>query len=1739
MGIRKPKKLPAEPKPKKEKVPKEPKKLTCQECPNFSFHKDIDYGADYYRESSVGKGTIAFILSPIDFYNLDKRQWKYSLYAGLMDYNVLFLPYPQCVENVLQPDKTKVAILRACKDNFILKYLKAYSIDLLVVFDDTKILMEVDDGKEIDFCGNWETWNDTQVYLAKGLYNPNTGGFWSENYQHTVRKIHKFFNKELIWQKNPDFKTVTTIEKLEEVIKKISEQDMVAVDVETSGLDVLAKDFRLKTIGLCWGKEAVCIGYEVEECLDLKYQSRVRGLIVSLLGNKDIVKVCHNLKFEMKVFIQKFSFHDFDNCEDTMFLSYLFDEKRESNGLKYLAGEYCDGYDKVVKEFADARLVDLWFYNCMDAFFTYYLRVVVFDLALLGTLKDGIKYVYENVMIPECYEIARMELDGVNVDFDYLEKLRDVLKDEVEELKIKIEHDYPDVKKARQEKEAAGKVQKTYISPKQLAHVLFEVLKYPTIKPTKGKNPTPSVDKEVLVTLKELHGCKLAEFLLELRKKEKQLSTYVIPYLEDRPNMFEGRVRSSYSQVKSYDAGEGQAKGTVTGRLCVAGSTLLYTDRGVFEIKDLIVSKQTKYYILTHTGRYQKIKNKFYKGEELMYRLTLDDGRYLDCTYHHQILTKEGWVYAGTRKKGNTVLSYLYDSGEDREYARNPRVDGRFISGDIHFTGLQSDRISEGLRVFGFNKSRCKRFAYYLFRQIRRAVKENKTFALFAGSDGKHTRNKRAAVNSNTERETGGFYCGGEDYMENCHRAWGERFYCEEQPYLSRPSEQHREQKEFDRIRNGIFEETISILSGYFGKCEKLLRRPGVVLQKAVSLFFGDVADSLVYSTAGSQHRVFEGAGTGETCEDSEERSVLVYKPLRSNAGDSTTGCEDFSLQTVHNLRDAHGRFLFSKSESLCGGGRCLPRNSREYEKERQGKGTHNSGEGLEAVTAFNGGSVEGCGGVRAAHKEATIVRIEKLKKQDVWDIEVEADHTYLAGGFVNHNSSAGPNLQNISRDKTIKKIFVPSAPKRVFIQSDLSQAELRIAASLAFEEKMLKVYKEDGDLHTRTGLLIVPKVLYDKFVTSVGNPTTIQRMLDIGKPNKDVGDKKLLGDIRQNGKPGNFGMIYGGTWAVLQRIAKQNYGLDLTKEDAMHAHAAFFAEYKNLEAWHNETHAFIAKYGMSVSPMGRVRRVPEVFVYPVDSEQYSAALREALNSIVQGMCLPSSEYVFTHKGYCQIGSLINKKFKVWDGENFSRARVVDRGESRIGRLKSYRCPELECDDRHDVKVFVGNDLIWKRVTDLELGDKVAVALPEVAAGGTGFYKKFYGNATGFGERGFDFVFSTSDLDTAYLLGYFVGDGCFGVVHGANTHWKGRWGTGRRLSYFTNFVFNCKDKSKSLKIIRRALKKACPSSYNHKLTLKRNRFGGKSCYSFSAQYHALYDMLIWLGFIPNCGAKNKRIAPKIFSMPLEFRKAFVNGLFDSDGTKSSYVCPAWHTSSPGLGKDIYLLLRSLGIMSNLYATKAGNFKVDVISTRAFGKVVGREFSSKETGEFGKTIMPRYCAAVFLDKIKGTCNNHLSYSEQVLISRVRHGGSVSLGKAIDILDKLFVDKTGLYIATEFEYFKMTKQVAKVYTLSVDDTKHQYDAAGYLSKNCADFLGQVWVRGMREVRKRKLDNVVRLSVHDSIVGDCLNKDVGLEVAHIMGDATKYWTEFHSQYWLQCPMKMDSSMGPHWGALKELDE
>lgn len=54
-----------------------------------------------------------------------------------------------------------------------------------------------------------------------------------------------------------------------------------------------------------------------------------------------------------------------------------------------------------------------------------------------------------------------------------------------------------------------------------------------------------------------------------------------------------------------------------------------------------------------------------------------------------------------------------------------------------------------------------------------------------------------------------------------------------------------------------------------------------------------------------------------------------------------------------------------------------------------------------------------------------TVEAIESVGIAQVWDIEVETDHSYVAHGLIHHNSSSAPNLQQVpARDPVIKSLI-------------------------------------------------------------------------------------------------------------------------------------------------------------------------------------------------------------------------------------------------------------------------------------------------------------------------------------------------------------------------------------------------------------------------------------------------------------------------------------------------------------------------------------------------------------------------------------------------------------------------------------------------------------------------------------------------------------------------------------------
>src|SRR4030095_13792784 len=80
-----------------------------------------------------------------------------------------------------------------------------------------------------------------------------------------------------------------------------------------------------------------------------------------------------------------------------------------------------------------------------------------------------------------------------------------------------------------------------------------------------------------------------------------------------------------------------------------------------------------------------------------------------------------------------------------------------------------------------------------------------------------------------------------------------------------------------------------------------------------------------------------------------------------------------------------------------------------------------------------------------------------------------------IGAGASGRMSCKQPNLQQLPRDPRYRKCFV-APPGRVLVKADYSQIELKIAARITADARMLDAYHNSEDLHTTTARAVLGK---------------------------------------------------------------------------------------------------------------------------------------------------------------------------------------------------------------------------------------------------------------------------------------------------------------------------------------------------------------------------------------------------------------------------------------------------------------------------------------------------------------------------------------------------------------------------------------------------------------------------------------------------------------------------------------
>jgi DNA polymerase-1 len=133
--------------------------------------------------------------------------------------------------------------------------------------------------------------------------------------------------------------------------------------------------------------------------------------------------------------------------------------------------------------------------------------------------------------------------------------------------------------------------------------------------------------------------------------------------------------------------------------------------------------------------------------------------------------------------------------------------------------------------------------------------------------------------------------------------------------------------------------------------------------------------------------------------------------------------------------------------------------------------------------------------------------------------------------------STSKPNLQSIPRGPM--RAYFRARPGFKLVDADYSQIELRIAAAVTGEEKMLAAFRSGVDLHVQTAALVLNKA-----------------------------PEEVTLEERQMAKAVNFGLLYGQKPAGLVKYAACSYGVTMTESQARLIREAFFKAYPTLAAW-------------------------------------------------------------------------------------------------------------------------------------------------------------------------------------------------------------------------------------------------------------------------------------------------------------------------------------------------------------------------------------------------------------------------------------------------------------------------------------------------------------------------------------------------------------------------------------------
>lgn len=218
--------------------------------------------------------------------------------------------------------------------------------------------------------------------------------------------------------------------------------------------------------------------------------------------------------------------------------------------------------------------------------------------------------------------------------------------------------------------------------------------------------------------------------------------------------------------------------------------------------------------------------------------------------------------------------------------------------------------------------------------------------------------------------------------------------------------------------------------------------------------------------------------------------------------------------------------------------------------------------------------------------------------------------------------------LHQVPRDGAVRNL-ITAPPGWTFVQADLSQAELRVAAIVSRDAELIRCYANGVDVHWKTtiGTLRLsqnPELIRAGWNTVAGHygepASSLTDMLDkleaMG-PDAALEQWKGWKERRKQSKGINFGYIYGMGAKKFTEFAKITYDWTVSLPEAEGIRESFFSTYSSLPSWHERQRQLVRIDGQVRNLAGRLRRLPGI--WSSDREVKAESERQSINSPVQG----------------------------------------------------------------------------------------------------------------------------------------------------------------------------------------------------------------------------------------------------------------------------------------------------------------------------------------------------------------------------------------------------------------------------------------------------------------------------------------------------------------------------------------